>query len=131
MESRKLVWSRIGCVAYLSTDDRGVILQNLQCDPRDGQWNLSKQYPLEDVRSVHGDTEIAHLSWSHTGHELAVVDVAGRTSTYSTAYGMNRCMNMKRVVQEPEDNLGSVVGMMWLYSDRPERQVTAFEGRGA
>ena len=120
---RKVAWSRIGCLAYLSNDNRSVILQHLICDPHTGQWNLSKQYQIHDVRSAHSDTDLVHLSWNHSGSEIAVVDVVGRISVHMVLLAMNRATCVKRCIQDPEDDLNSAVGLMWLYTDNPGRHV--------
>ena len=123
MSTRRVAWSRIGCLAYLSNDNRSVILQHLICEPHTGQWNLSKQYQINDVRSAHGNTDLVHLSWSHLGSEIAVIDILGRISIHMVLLAMNRATCVKRCIQEPEDDLSSAVGFMWLYSDNPGRHV--------
>lgn len=122
---RKIAWSRIGCLAYLSHDNRTVILQHLICDPQSGQWNLSKQYQMHDIQSAHGDTDLVHLSWSHSGFEVAVVDVVGRTSIHMILLAMNRLTCTRRCIQDPEDDLSSPVALMWLYTDNPHKHVCA------
>ena len=110
-------------MAYVQGDDRSVVLQHIFCDPRDGLWNVSKQYPLDEVRAAHGDNDIVHLSWSRMGNELAIIDLVGRISVWTVFLATNRLTIMRRTVQDPEDNLGSVVGMMWFFTEKPERQV--------
>lgn len=114
---RKIAWSKIGCLAYLSKDRRSVILQHLACEPSTGQWTLSKQYPLHDIRATHGAIDLVHLSWSHLGNELAVIDVLGRISVHMMVLALNRMTCVKRCNQDPEDDLSSAVGFMWLHSE--------------
>ncbi len=50
------------------------------CDPRDGQWRLSKEYYIEGVSTVHNDHPLVNICWGHSGAELAIVDVYGQIS---------------------------------------------------
>ena len=119
---RKLTWSKNGCIAYVSRNKRVVILRHLLCDPNDGQWKLSREFTVDEVSSAHGYHEIAHLSWSHTGTEIAIVDVVGRISIYNIFLAINRLSAVKRCSADPEDNLSAVVGLMWAQSDKGVRR---------
>lgn len=79
---------------------------------------MSKEYFVDDVSSVHNEHQIVHLSWSHTGNELAVIDAFGQISVYNVLLAINRLNTMRRCTVDPEDNLCAVIGIMWLYSDR-------------
>lgn len=118
--ARKIVWSNNGCIAYISADGRNVILRHLFCDHQNGQWVMSKENVLEDALKTHSGSSLAHLSWSHSGTELAVIDVYGRISIYAVLAmpPVNRLTTVRRFVADPEDNLSSVVGMMWLHNDK-------------
>lgn len=88
------------------------------CDPRDGQWRLSKENYIDGVSTVHNQHPIVHLCWGHTGTELAIVDVFGQISIYNVYLAINRLNFVKRYASDPEDNLSAVVGLMWVYTDR-------------
>lgn len=81
---------------------------------------MSKENVLEDALKTHSGSSLAHLSWSHSGTELAVIDVYGRISIYAVLAmpPVNRLTTVRRFVADPEDNLSSVVGMMWLHNDK-------------
>jgi uncharacterized membrane protein YhfC len=88
------------------------------CDPRDGQWRLSKEYYIEGVSTVHNDHPLVNICWGHSGAELAIVDVYGQISIYNVFLAINRLNFVKRFTLDPEDNLSAVIGLMWVYSDR-------------
>lgn len=121
-----MVWSNNGCIAYISADDRYVVLRHLFCDHQDGLWVMSKENVLEDAFKSHNGNPLVHLSWSHSGNDLAVIDVYGRISIYSVMLmpPINRLSTTRRCVVDPEDNLSSVVGVMWLHNDKIVRALT-------
>ena len=119
MLARKLVWSKNGCIAYVTRDGCSVVVRNLMCDSSNGQWRLSKEYLVDNVATTHNEQHIVHLSWSHYGTDLAVVDAFGRISIYSMFMAINRLSLYRRCVSDPEDNLSAVVGVTWLHIDRP------------
>ena len=73
---------------------------------------------MYDVSNVHNEHQIVHISWSHTGNELAVIDLFGQISIYNVFLAINRLTAMRRCALDPEDNMSAVIGMMWVYSDR-------------
>lgn len=81
---------------------------------------MSKGHLIEDVSKVHSGHQLVHLSWSHSGTELAIVDIYGQISIYTIMRmaPINRLGVVRRCVVDPEDNLSGVVGMMWLYTDK-------------
>ena len=78
---------------------------------------------MHDIRSAHSDTSLVHLSWSHSGYELAIVDIVGRISIHMILLAMNRLTCTRRCIQDPEDDLSSPIGLMWLYTDNPHKHV--------
>lgn len=80
---------------------------------------MSREHLIEDA--THHDRELVHLSWSHMGNELAIVDICGRISIYFVLQlpSINRLAVTRRCVSDPEDNLSAVIGLMWLHNDRP------------
>ena len=93
-------------------------LRHLVCSPKDGQWKLSEEYNADAVTTVHSEHQIVHLSWNHTGNDLAVFDLYGQISVFTILIALNRVTLMRRCISDPEDNLGAVVGHIWLNSDR-------------
>ncbi|KAL8968144.1 MAG: hypothetical protein Q9183_002599 [Haloplaca sp. 2 TL-2023] len=83
-----------------------------------GTWSLSGGDEASIITATHAGQVLKHLSWNHSGTELAVSDVVGNTSVYSVLVAVNRCSVSKRCVLEAEDNLSAVVGLAWLHQDR-------------
>ena len=100
-----------------------VHLRHLFRAPRSGEWRLSEPIIAEQVSQVHGGRQLAHVSWSPTGSDLAVVDVAGRVSVFTSPTSCDRLALLRNAALDPEDELCSVVGLSWLNSDRPDRSV--------
>lgn len=115
---QKLVWSRNGCIAYITRDGCNVVVRNLMCDSSNGQWRMSKEYPVDGVVTAHSGHQLVHLSWSHHGNELAIIDAFGQISIYSVFIAINRLSLYRRCVPDPEDHLSAVIGMTWLHLDR-------------
>ncbi len=89
------------------------------CRAEDGKWTLGRDYPLNQISSVHEQPNFVHLSWNQTGSELAVVDLFGRISIYSILIATNRFAISRSCVVDQEDDLGAIVGLSWLNIDRP------------
>lgn len=115
---RKLAWSRLGCIAYISQDGLRVHVRHLVCRPSDGKWVLSNDHPLNPVTEAHGGQTLTHLSWNETGSELAVVDVSGRVSVFSISIALNSVAAHRQAIIDPADDGAQVVGMMWLNAQR-------------
>lgn len=115
---RKVTWSRIGCVAYVSSDGVRVGVRHLQCRPSDGKWQLSEESPLSSVTESHGGAQLVHLSWNESGSELAVVDCLGRVSIYSVSIALNCMTCLRQASFDSGDDSNQIVGMMWLNSSR-------------
>ena len=95
-----------------------MILRHLLCDPADGQWCLGSEYVVDEVSVAHSDHPIVHLSWNPNGIDLAIVDVLGQLSIFSVLPPMNRLNLFRRCVVDPEDSLSTIVGLMWLNTER-------------
>ena len=115
-----MAWSKLGCVAYITRDSDGVAVRNILCDPDNGKWVLSSEFSVPQSHLVAEGQQLAHISWNHTGSELAVVDVMGRISVFSIVVAMNRWVASRLGVSDQEDDLGAIAGLAWL---NPERQV--------
>lgn len=89
------------------------------CDISNGQWRLSKEHSIDGVVNAHSEHQIVHLSWSHHGNDLAIVDAFGQISIYSVFIAINRLSLYRRCLLDPGDHLSAVVGLTWLHLDRP------------
>ncbi len=120
MECRKVAWSRLGCLAVISPDGRKVYVRNLQCNPDDGRWTLSRENLVFQANAAHERNELCHLSWNHSGAEVAVVDVLGRILVFQIVIAVNRLLASRPHdhLHHQEDDLGAVVGMAWLNTER-------------
>lgn len=116
--SRKIAWSKLGCIAYISQDGLRVNVRHLQCQPLDGKWTLSDDTPLLPVTEAHSGHQLVHLSWNETGSELAVVDSSGRVSIYSILIALNSIAGQRQAAFDPDDDGSQIVGMMWLNTQR-------------
>ncbi|KAL8936278.1 MAG: hypothetical protein Q9211_004261 [Gyalolechia sp. 1 TL-2023] len=116
--SQRVAWSNQGCIANLSADGFTLTLRALHCDPDTGLWRLSKGDEAKLVALVHDGHPLKHVSWSHPGTELAVIDKLGNISIYSLLISINRCTVSRRCVPDADDNLSAVVGLMWLNQER-------------
>lgn len=116
--SRKVAWSRLGCIAYISQDGLRVNVRYLQCQPSDGKWVLSDDTPLHPVTEAHGGRPLVHLCWNEMGSELAVVDSSGRVSIYSILVALNSIAGLRQAAFDPDDDGSQIVGVMWLNLQR-------------
>lgn len=116
--SRKIAWSRLGCIASISPDGLRVIVRYLQCRPSDGKWVLGEESPLAPVFDTHNGNQLTHLSWNETGSDLAVVDCSGRISIYSISIALNSITGLRQASFDAGDDGNQVVGMIWLNSQR-------------
>ena len=118
---RKIAWSRLGGIAYLSPGDFEVRFRSLMFQSATAKWELSKGYPIVQ-RSTTGEANpFVHLEWSQTGMDLAVVNTVGKISVFtfsSTAVNHSTAAPIMNVDQQNE--LDRAVGMHWL---NPDRQV--------
>ena len=115
---RKIAWSRLGCIAYISQDDLRVNIRHLRCQPSDGKWTLSDEMTLLPVTEAHGGLPLVHLLWNETGSELAVLDSSGRLSIYTVTTSLNQIAGQRQATFDPDDDGNQVVGIMWLNAQR-------------
>ncbi|KAL8781895.1 MAG: hypothetical protein Q9194_000088 [Teloschistes cf. exilis] len=116
--SQRIAWSNQGCIASIAENGCHVILRNLNCDPLTGLWRLSQGEDAKVVSTIHAAHALKHLSWNHSGTELAVTDIFGSLSIFSVSVAINRCTVTKRCAVDAEDNLNAIVGLAWLHQDR-------------
>ncbi|KAL8701035.1 MAG: hypothetical protein Q9224_000687 [Gallowayella concinna] len=113
-----IAWSNAGCIASIAKDGCTVTLQSLFCNPSTGLWTLSDEDDAKIITRTHDGHILKHLSWNHSGTELAVIDTLGNVSVFSLLTSINRCSVSKRCVLGAEDNLSVPVGLTWLNQDR-------------
>jgi mediator of RNA polymerase II transcription subunit 16 len=130
--TRKIAWSRLGCIASISQDSTRVNVRHLQCQQSDGKWLLSDETPLNQVSEVHAGHALVHLCWNDSGTELAVADSSGRVSIYSIPIALNSVNVTRQAAFDPDDDGAQIVGMMWLSQYRsvnmPLRALRIFAG---
>ncbi|GAM41433.1 hypothetical protein TCE0_042r14550 [Talaromyces pinophilus] len=115
---RKIAWSRLGCIAYISQDGLQVIVRHLVCNPTDGKWGLTEEYSQNQIAQLHLGQQLLHLCWNETGSDLAVLDASGRISILSIPAALNSLGVSRQTVVDPPDDGSQVVGMMWMNSNR-------------
>jgi mediator of RNA polymerase II transcription subunit 16 len=110
---RKVAWSKNGCVAYISPDGYAINLKVFARDADTSKWDLRKDVPLEVPQGCE-EFPFVHLSWSHLGNDLAVMDAAGRVMLFSCAMALDRMHFVRAELAHPEAEVDGVVGMHWL-----------------
>jgi mediator of RNA polymerase II transcription subunit 16 len=93
-------------------------------DPTTGKWDLGKD-TLLDVPDRPTYFPYVHLSWSHLGNDLAVVDAVGHVMIFSSAMALDRMLFMRSDSPQPETEMDAVVGMQWLAISPYELKVSA------
>lgn len=121
---RKISWSKNGCVAYITPDGYSVNLKIFSRNPETGKWALGKTVPLELPQGSEV-FPLIHLSWSHLGNDLAIMDQAGRVMIFSCAMALDRMHFTRAEIAHPESEVDAVVGMHWL-AILPYAQKVAF-----
>jgi mediator of RNA polymerase II transcription subunit 16 len=125
--NRKIAWSKNGCVAYISPDGYAINLKVFSRDADSGKWDLGKDVPLE-VPQGRDSFPFVHLSWSHLGNDLAVMDAAGRVMLFSCAMVLDRLHFVRAELAHPEAEVDGVVGMHWLALHPYEAKVRVIYG---
>jgi mediator of RNA polymerase II transcription subunit 16 len=101
-------------VAFISADGYAVNLRAFARDPSTRKWDLGRDWQLEIPHEGASEFPYVHISWSHLGTDLAVVDAAGHVSIFNCASALER-MEYKRVeLAQPDADMDAVVGMHWL-----------------
>lgn len=118
---QRVSWSRLGCVASISSDSESVGVQCLRLKRQTATWELSANYSLEFSADDATARSWTHLCWSGTGNDLAIFDTKGRVSIFamSTASAVNRFQDLNVPNPDHRDELSQTVGTFWLpVSDR-------------
>ncbi|KAF2198211.1 hypothetical protein GQ43DRAFT_443542 [Delitschia confertaspora ATCC 74209] len=110
---QKIAWSNSGCIAYITPDGHGVNLKAFMRNPATDKWEFGKDTSLTLPHSQH-DFPIVHLSWSHLGTDLAVINSAGRLIMFTAAFALDRMILARQHFVDQEDEMGAVVGLHWL-----------------
>lgn len=100
-------------MAYITPDGAAVHLKVFSRDVETGKWDLGNDVPLE-VPQGRDNFPFVHLSWSHLGNDLAVMDAAGRMLIFSCAMALDRMQYIKAELAHPEAEVDGVVGLHWL-----------------
>jgi len=110
---QRIAWSKNGCVAYISPDGYAARLKVFHRDAETAQWDLGMDVPLEFPPNgvVY---PLVHLSWSHLGNDLAVMNEAGHVMVFSCAMALDRLQCIPVEVAHPESEADPVVGLHWL-----------------
>ncbi|KAJ4296833.1 Mediator of RNA polymerase II transcription subunit 16 [Kalmusia sp. IMI 367209] len=111
--SSRISWSKNGCIAYITPDSLGINLRVFSRDASTGKWDLGTDVQL-DLPQTHDEFHFVHLSWSHLGNDLAVVDSAGHVMIFSCAMVLDRMNFMKTELAQPDTEMDAVAGMHWL-----------------
>ncbi|KAF2995834.1 mediator complex subunit [Curvularia kusanoi] len=110
---QKIAWSKNGCVAYITPGGAAVHLKVFSRDIETGEWDLGKDVAL-DIPQGREQFPFVHLSWSHLGNDIVVVDSAGRVLNFSCAMALDRMQYFKAELAHPEAEADGVVGLHWL-----------------
>ena len=111
-------------MAYITPDGYGVNLKVFSRDQSTGTWDLGKDVPLE-IPHHRDEYPYVHLSWSHLGNDIAIMDAAGHVIIFSCAMALDRMTYMRADTIQPEAEMDSVVGMHWLAILPYEQRVSA------
>jgi mediator of RNA polymerase II transcription subunit 16 len=125
--SRKVAWSKNGCVAYVGPDGYSVNFRIFSRDIATGKWDLRRDVPLA-IPQARDDYPIVHLSWSHLGNDLVVVDAAGRVMIFSCAMALDRMHFSRADLAHPEAEVDGVVGIHWLAINPYDAKVRELTG---
>lgn len=79
---------------------------------------LSDEHDADASLAVHSEYKIFRLSWNHIGNDVAVLDLYGQILVFTILIALNRLTVVRRCISDPEDNLGAVVGYVWLNIER-------------
>ena len=113
-------------MAYITPDGAAVHLKVFSRDIETGKWSLGKDVALE-IPEGREHFPFVHLSWSHLGNDIAVVDAAGHVLNFSCAMALDRMPYIKSELAHPEAEADSVVGLYWLAIYPYEQKVGCFE----
>jgi mediator of RNA polymerase II transcription subunit 16 len=111
---RTIAWSKWGSIASVTSNGATLELRNLRCNPENGNWELSNPTVTPPLMQNADGGPLKHLSWSPTGHELAVIDSSGRVIILGLFASLNKPSLNRHGQIDPADDLHRVVGCYWL-----------------
>ncbi|PNS19940.1 peptidyl-tRNA hydrolase [Sphaceloma murrayae] len=109
---QRLTWSKNATLAYISEDNRHVRFRLVIRDPEKQRWVLSNDSPSKVT--APDDAYFVHIQWSSVGMDLVALDQYGRPHLYQLAYALDRLAPHTFTLQQPADDLSTVVGLHWL-----------------
>jgi mediator of RNA polymerase II transcription subunit 16 len=116
---RRIAWSRLGGIAYISLDNSEVRFRCLRFHSTTAKWELSKDYTIVQRPVTDENYAFAHLEWSQTGTDLAIADIVGRISVYTfSTTAVNHSTAAPIAAVDRQNELDRAVGMFWLNPDR-------------
>jgi mediator of RNA polymerase II transcription subunit 16, fungi type len=116
---RRIAWSRLGGIAYISLDNSEVRFRCLRFHSTTAKWELSKDYAVVQRPVTDENYAFVHLEWSQTGMDLAIADTVGRISVYTfSTTAVNHSTAAPIATVDRQNELDRAVGMFWLNPDR-------------
>ncbi|KAL5408029.1 hypothetical protein PMIN03_006810 [Paraphaeosphaeria minitans] len=109
----RIAWSKNGCIAYITPDGLGVNLRVFSRTNSTEKWDLGTDVHL-DIPHQNDEFPLVHLSWSHLGNDLAVVNAAGHVMIFSCAMVLDRMNFTQTELSQSYNEIDAVVGMHWL-----------------
>lgn len=117
MPSRKLAWSKSSTIAHITSHGQAVEIQALALSA-DGTTSVLSEPSSLEFPPLAPHTVLTHIAWSNYGSDLAVVDSTGRTSLFSPIVVANRLLLAGAFDPDPDDQLGTIVGLEWFTVNR-------------
>ncbi|KAI1928152.1 Mediator of RNA polymerase II transcription subunit 16 [Ophidiomyces ophidiicola] len=117
--SKKITWSRLGAIAYISNDGQRVYLRNVSCKPNDGSWSLTDEKAGCQIAEARSGRVFVHLCWHETGTDLAIVDSCGHILILSMSIALNVFAISRATMADVEDDGNQPIGLIWLSGNRP------------
>jgi hypothetical protein len=118
--SKRVAWSRLGCVAALSLESLSVNIGHLLFSGAGEKWLLHKEQAIDLSANGENQHPVLQLEWSQSGSDLALADSAGRVTVVNvSAMALNETTVVRPAILDREDELGQVLAMCWLNIDRP------------
>ncbi|MCJ1388619.1 mediator complex subunit [Xylographa bjoerkii] len=114
---RKIAWSKMGCLAYISGNGKELHLATLQHHKKNGLWDLHLHADpalAEHIVKIFKGRELENLSWNPSGLELVITDIYGRLAVCTIFIAMNRLIVSKVWMNDPDNHMNALVGSFWL-----------------
>ena len=119
--NRKIAWSRSGIACHVNPDGRSITLVNLFVHPDTGTWQHHSHYDCYSSsvlsRAFQG-RQLTYLTWNPNGTDLLIADESGRMTVIGVSNAINRLTDIKLRPTDAEDTYNTLIGVVWLNSDR-------------